>query len=128
MYFRLLAICVIGMLHLAGCSSSHVKTASDPSAGATIQIEVEDAETHLGHNINESNGHSVWCDGCRARLLTSGEPFVIYWINNAIKDSNYRFAKGEKYEVVFSGDIETGVMGYEGKCIELGQITEIKSL
>src|SRR5688572_2556436 len=110
MYLRLLVVSLIGMLHLASCSGSHVKTASNPnpSAGGTIQIEVEDAETHLGHNIDESNGHSVWCDGSHTRLLPSGEPLVIYWINNAIKNSTYRFSKGERYEVIFSGEIETG--------------------
>lgn len=91
-----------------------------------VQVEVMNAEEHFGHNINESGGHSVWCDGCKTRLVTSGDPFVIYWINNQIKDTTFRFKQGQKYSVWFTGDMETGVMAYEGKCIDLRKIVKVE--
>ena len=114
-----------GLAVLCGCSSSSPQRAGQDRA-QTIQIEVVTAEEHLGHNLNGSGGHSVWCDGCKARLVTSGEPFVIYWINNAIKGSGFQFKAARKYKVRFSGGVGTGVMAYQGKCIDLRQMVEVE--
>ncbi len=119
----MVALCALAAL--SGCSSVSPERAGQDGA-QTIQIEVVTAEEHLGHNITESGGHSVWCDGCKARLVSSGEPFVIYWINNAIKDSSFRFEAARKYKVLFTGDFGTGVMGYEGKCIDLQQVVKLE--
>jgi hypothetical protein len=69
--------------------------------------------------------HTVWCDGCRARRLPSGEAFVIYWINNTIKNTSFQFKENRKYTVTYTGALATGVMGYQGKCIDIRQIVEL---
>ena len=119
----LVALCALTALY--GCSSISPEHTGQDGAQA-IQIEVVTAEEHLGHNITESGGHSVWCDGCKAQLVSSGEPFVIYWINNAIKNSGFRFKAARKHKVLFTGDVGTGVMGYQGKCIELRQVVRVE--
>ena len=118
-------IALYALTILCGCSGVPSK---DTARGTSqvIQIEVVKAEEHLGHNINESGGHSIWRDGCRARLLPSGEPFVIYWINNAIKDTTFRFKASQKYRVTFTGVLETGVMSYQGKCLDVRQIVKLQ--
>jgi hypothetical protein len=95
-------------------------------ASQVVHIEVLNAEEHLGHNITESGIHTVWCDGCRARIVTTGEPFVIYWINNQISETAFRFDEGRKYTVYFTGEPGTGVMGYHGKCIDIGQVEKVE--
>jgi hypothetical protein len=108
-----------------GCSSTRTERAGKELA-QTVQIEVVKAEEHFGHNINESGGHSVWCDGYMTRLVDSGDPFVIYWINNQIKDTTFQLKHGQKYTVWFTGDVGTGVMAYQGKCIDLRQVVKLE--
>ena len=117
------------LVSFAGCSDAPPKAAHEEvpqnapqDIPQTVQIEILKAEEHLGHNINESGRHTVWYDGCRARLVDSGEPFVIYWVNGLRGDTPYEFEEGRKYTVRFTGEIESGVMGYEGKCIDLRQV------
>lgn len=100
------------------------RTGEKPSRA--IQIEVLAAQEHLGHNITARGVHTVWCDGCRARLADSGDPFVIYWINNQIKNTPFRFREGRKYTVWFTGELGSGVMGYQGKCIDIGQVVKVE--
>lgn len=90
-----------------------------------MQIVIDADEEHLGHNINESGGHSVWCDGVRARLLPSDEALMIYSINNPFSKSSYRLEKGHRYQVRFSGEFGTGIMAYDGKCLDLAQISQV---
>lgn len=110
---------------LCGCRSapSHATGEKTPRA---IDIEVVTAEKHLGHNITPEGVHTVWCDGCRARLVASGDPFVIYWINRQIGDTPFRFIEGRKYTVWFTGELQTGIMGYEGKCIDVLQVVKVE--
>ena len=113
------------LLAVCGCRSMPSnRTGEKPSRA--IDIEVVTAEEHLGHNIAEGNVHTVWCDGCRSRLAGSGDPFVIYWINNQIKNTPFRFGEGQKYTVWFTGELGTGVMAYQGKCIDIGQIVRVE--
>jgi len=119
------AIVLFVLATFCGCGSTRTDRLGN-ELSQTVQIEVVKAEEHLGHNINESGGHSVWCDGCRCRLVTSGDAFVIYWINKPIKDTAFRFKEGQKYTVWFTGNIGTGVMGYEGKCIDLRQVVKLE--
>jgi hypothetical protein len=109
-----------------GCSNQQEKA----TAGSItkIQIVVTEPDEHFGHNVDESSGHSIWCDGCSARIHLTGEPFVVYWINNAIKNSDYRFEKGQKYNISFEGGIGKGVMGLEGMCIGLEQVKAVSKL
>jgi hypothetical protein len=116
-------LCALAIV--CGCSSVPSKH-TDRDASQVIQIEVVKSEEHLGHNSNESGGHSVWCDGCRVRLAPSGDPFIIYWINNQIKDTTFRFKQGQKYTVWFTGDVGTGVMAYQGRCIDLRQVVKLE--
>jgi hypothetical protein len=118
-----IVLCVLATC--CGCSSFRTERAGN-ALSQRVQIEVVNAEEHFGHNINESGGHSVWCDGCRTRLVTSGDPFVIYWINNQIKETAYRFKQGQKYTVWFTGDIGSGVMAYRGSCIDLRQVVKLE--
>ena len=110
-----------------GCSSA-APLRTGKEGWQALQVEVVNADEHLGHNISEGGGHSVWCDGCRMRILATGEPFVIYWVNDAIKDTPFRFGQGRRYTVWFAGKIEKGVMGYEGKCIDIGQVVKLKKM
>jgi hypothetical protein len=118
---------VVAMLlpAVCGCRSapSHATGEKAPRA---IDIEVVTAQEHLGHNITEEGVHTVWCDGCRARLAGSGDPFVSYWGNNQIKNTSFRFREGRKYTVWFTGELQTGVMGYQGKCIDIGQVVRVE--
>jgi hypothetical protein len=100
----------------------------ESSPESTIRIVVDVAEEHLGHNVNESNGHSIWCDGCRAHELVSGDPFVIYWTNFTSRESRHSFVSGASYEVTFEGALGSGVMGFEGKCIDIDQVKQVKEL
>ena len=93
-----------------------------------LQVQVVNAEEHLGHNMTEAGTHSVWCDGCRTRIVSTAEPFVIYWVNNGIKDSGFCFLQGRTYKVWFSGIVEQAVMGYEGKCIDIAQVVRLEEL
>ena len=113
------------LLATCGCRSVLPNKAGEKPP-RTIDIEVVTAEEHLGHNIVEGNVHTVWCDGCRTRLVGSGEAFVIYWINNRIQNTPFRFSKGRKYTVWFTGELGAGVMGYQGKCIDIGQVTRVE--
>jgi hypothetical protein len=117
----------IAILLLAACgckSAPSNRTGEKPSRA--VDIEVVTANEHLGHNIAAGNVHTVWCDGCRTRLAGSGDPFVIYWINNQIKNTPFRFSQGQKYTVWYTGELGTGVMGYQGKCIDIRQIVRVE--
>jgi hypothetical protein len=113
------------LLAILGCRNT-VSNRAEEKAAQTVEIEVVAALEHLGHNFTEEGLHSVWCDGCRARLVPGGEPFVIYWINNRIKDTSFRFVAGRKYTVRFTGELKTGVMAYEGKCVDIGQVEQVE--
>lgn len=117
------ALCALTVL----CACNHSRPRHTARDGVqTIEIEVVAAAEHLGHDLTESGGHSAWCDGCRARLVATAEPFVIYWTNDAIRDSRFRFKAAQRYRLRFTGDVGTGVMAYQGKCIELGQVVELE--
>jgi len=120
---HLIALCMLTAI-CGSCNTSPHHAGED--ASQVIQIEILKADEHFGHSITESGGHSVWCDGCRARLVPSGDPFVIYWMNNAIKDAGFVLELGQKYRVRLTGDVGTGVMGYEGKCIDIRQVMELE--
>ena len=125
----LCCIMSIALICFAGCLYPNVDSWEEESSPESkIRIVVDVAEEHLGHNVNENSGHSVWCEGCRAHELVSGDPFVIYWTNATKGEERYKFVSGTSYEVSFDGEIGKGVMGFEGKCIDLTQVKEIKKL
>jgi hypothetical protein len=128
MRLQMIAPCFVGLLTLIGCTRKFDKVTASPTSGESVYIQIEDVETHLGHNVDESNGHSIWCDGCRCHVVPSGESFFVYWYNNANKNSDIEFEIGHKYEIRYAGEMGTGVMGYEGKCIDIAQIESIKEL
>jgi hypothetical protein len=121
------ALVPVVLLISCGC------TAAPQGHGATqvaraVQVEVVNADEHFGHNINEGGGHSVWCDGCRTRILETGEPFVVYWVNNRIEDTPFQFSQGRRYAVWFAGEMGKGVMAYEGKCVDIVQVVKVEEL
>ena len=118
-----IALCVVTALF--GCGRTSLRL-SGQDVSQMIQIEVVHAKEHLGHEIAASDGNPIWCDGCRARLLHSGDPFVIYWIDNAIENTSFRFDPGKKYTVVFTGQVGARIIGYEGKCIDLRQVVKLE--
>ena len=123
---KMIVLMVVLVAH-AGCESE--RPTNDGNADPrTLEIVVVESEEHLGHNILETGEHTVWIDGCTARIVESDEPFVIYWVNNAIKDSSWSFETGKTYRLRYSGDLETGVMGYQGKCIDVSQVEQLEEL
>jgi len=116
---------VVLLLAVCGCRSTPANKSGEKPSQA-IEIEVVKAQEHLGHNITEGLVHTVWCDGCRARVAGSNDSFVIYWVNNEIKNTPFRFSEGGKYTIWFTGELETGVMAYRGKCIDIGQIVRVE--
>ncbi len=121
------AVVAAGILALAGCALPSQHEAPGRPAGV-VRIEVVRTEEHLGHSINEGGGHSVWCDGTRARVIGTGEDFVVFWINNEIARLPYRFEEGRRYTVRYSGALGDAVMGYEGKCLHVGSITDVQPI
>ena len=91
-----------------------------------ITLTVIDANQHLGHNLTESGGHSVWIDACRGRLNGTDEEFVIWWNAGEIRDYPFKFEKGKTYKISFQGDVEDGVMGFEGKCLHVGKVKSVE--
>ena len=121
----LVAALISALSPLIGCQGRPPNTASRLPSVTTLQMVVEADEEHLGHNLDESGGHSVWCDGLRARLLPSDEALMIYSINRPFSKSAHRLEKGHRYQVRFTGELGTGIMAYDGKCLDLAQITEV---
>ena len=112
---------------LCGCvATPGAKSSSDSLRSVTI--DVVSAQEHFGHDISTEGVHTVWCDGCRARDTQTGEPLVIYWINHWIERTPHRFEKGRRYAVHFTGEEQTGVMGYAGRCIALEQVVRVTAL
>lgn len=91
-----------------------------------VTLTVIEAKQHLGHNITESGGHSVWIDACRGRLADSDEEFVIWWNGGEIRDHPFQFETGKTYRLAYEGDLETGVMGFEGKCIHIKRLKSVQ--
>jgi hypothetical protein len=121
MRYRMLVL----LLALCGCASASLGPAGVPAA-RSVRVEILNTDEHLGHNITTEGLHTVWVDGCRGRLLGTDEPFVVFWVNNRIKDSPFRFLQGRIYTIRYTGELETGVMGYTGKCIELRQVVGVE--
>jgi len=121
------AVAAAGLLALAGCAPpTQHEVAGQPAN--IVRIEVVRASEHLGHSIDQGGGHSVWCDGARARIVGTGEDFVIFWINTTPANLPFRFEEGRRYAVRYSGELEDAVMGYEGKCLHVGSITGVEPL
>ncbi|NQT85347.1 hypothetical protein HQ560_01195 [bacterium] len=122
---RTCALVPLVLAMLCGCNGK-LREQPGKDAPQRVRVEIVKAAEHLGHDTTVAGEHAVWCDGCRARVVGTGEPFVIYWINNQIKNTPFRFSEGRKYAVWFTGEVGTGVMAYQGKCIDIGQIVRVE--
>jgi len=109
---------------LGGCT--HPNTSDRIAECTRIVFQVVKASEHLGHSTDAEGRHAVWCDGCRGRLVDTGEDFVVWWSNNEIKDTPYRFENGKTYAIQFKGALDDGIMGYEGKCLHITQVVEMR--
>ncbi len=62
-------VCIVTLIgslsFLPGCRHPTQPTSDKPARPTTFQIVIKANEEHLGHNIDESGGHGVWCDGIR---------------------------------------------------------------
>jgi hypothetical protein len=112
------------LLVFGGCASAPRELA-DSQALQSVRVEILNADEHLGHNITTEGLHTVWVDGCRGRVAGTDEPFVIFWVNNRIKDSPFRFSNGRTCTIRYTGELEKGVMGYMGKCLDLRQVAAV---
>ena len=123
------SIAVVSAAVLSGCTAS-AKHATQAET-RTVSFRVEKASQHFGHSTSEVDGmlvHPAWIDGCRGRLISSGEPFVIWWNNNEIRDLPFGFEEGKAYLLRFQGEPETGIMGYKGKCLHIRRILDSREI
>ena len=119
---------VLAIVVLCGCSVLQHDTQSK-AATASIVFRVTKAKEHLGHDTEAvTHIHRFWYDGCMGILVDSKEKFVIWWMNNEIQSTPYRFEDGKTYSIQFKGDLEAGVMGYEGKCLRVTKIIGMKEM
>jgi len=114
---------VLAMM-LGGCT--RLSTSGRTARDARIVFQVVKASEHLGHSTDAEGGHAVWCDGSRGRLADTGEDFVVWWSNNEIKDTPYRFEGGKTYTIQFKGALDDGIMGYEGRCLHISGIVQMR--
>jgi hypothetical protein len=113
------------LLALCGCAAPPPEPAGAPAV-RSVRIEILEENEHFGHNITPEGLHTVWVDGCRGRIAGTVEPFVVFWVNNRIKDSPFRFLAGRTCTIRYTGELETAVMGYTGKCIDLRQVAGVE--
>ena len=114
---------------LSGCAASARQATR--AEMHTVSFRVEKASQHFGHSTSEVDGmlvHPAWIDGCRGRLIRSGEPFIIWWNNNEIRDLPFRFEEGRTYLLQFQGEPDTGIMGYKGKCLHIRRVLESRKI
>jgi hypothetical protein len=91
---------------------------------------VDDPNSHLGHSFARAGGthyHPHWIDGCRGRIVGTGEKFVVWWNNNEIKDTPFTFEAGATYDICYEGKLEDAVMGYKGKCLHVRRLVSVKA-
>ena len=127
---RISAFLSIVFLVLCGCDDTPSSNTSEPQTdeqpSQSVNIEIVSAEEHFGHDTNEDGVHEVWIDGFKARNEETGEPFAVYWMNSQIKDTPFQFDQGQTYTVRFTGEIQDGVMGYEGQCVDITQVVKVE--
>ena len=121
---RISMVMFVALLTVTGCALRPGRVSAQ-EAVHTVNLESLSGVEHLGHDTNENSVHTVWIDGVRARVVGTGEPFVIFWVNSKLEDTPFRFAPGKRATVTFVREIQDGVMGYEGKCIDLEQVREV---
>jgi hypothetical protein len=110
---------------VSGCASSAGRAAQTALRTATIRMQK--TNVHFGHSTAQRDDmlvHPDWIDGCTGSLVGTGEPFAIWWNNNEIRDLPLRFEAGKTYLVEFRGEMGTGIMGYEGKCLHVQSIVK----
>lgn len=130
----LLAIAGCGAAPSASDGPTGAKVANNPAPAANykatrLTIRVLNADEHLGHSTaaEGSSVHPVWCDGCRAQIVgKKDEELMLWWDNGEIMNYPFQFQDGKTYTLHIQGEFGDGVMGYQGKCIHVGQVLKVE--
>jgi hypothetical protein len=104
---------------------------SDDDAGTrSLTFRVTKANEHLGHSTAIVGGHSVhtqWCDCARGSLIDTNEEFVVWWMNNEIRDLPFKFEEGKTYLISLNGDIEVDGM-VRGKSVRATRVAKVEAV
>jgi len=113
---------------LADLRAAKVAAAKDNDGN--LVLRVWQAKMDLGHFTAEgsSNVHPAQYEGCYSLSVRTGEQVVIWWVNNEIEQTPFRFEAGKTYEIQYRGEFEDSVMGFRGKCLPITRLTKVKSL
>jgi len=111
---------------LADLRAAKVAAAKDNDG--SLVLRVWQASMVFGHSTAEgsSSVHPAQYEGCYSLSVRTGEQVVIWWVNNEILQTPYRFEAGKTYEVQYQGEFEDGVMGFRGKCLPIARLTKVK--
>ncbi len=123
------ALTLAASLLLTGCDKKSEDGNQPVENKNSLRFTIKEPQEHLGHSSDIIEGHyihPVWIDGCRGRLVDSNEDFIIWWSNeDELRGLPLKFQAEKTYEIRFSGELETGIMGYKGKCIQAKRIEEL---
>lgn len=110
-----IALLLLVSAFLSGCATSK-----------QLVFQVTNPDEHLMHSIAEGGIHPHWYDGCRGQIPETGETILIWWNNNAIRDTGFAFSKGKTYVATFQGDFGDDFVEGKGKSLEIGQLVTLK--
>jgi len=104
------------------------KVAAAKDNDGSLVLRVWQANMDFGHSTAEgsSNLHPAQYEGCYCMSVRTGEQIVIWWVNNEIQQTPFRFEAGKTYEVQYKGEFEDGVMGLRGKCLHIGKLIKVQ--
>jgi hypothetical protein len=117
---------LMALVWLVGCAGAPENV--DRGQGTQVTFRVTQAQEHLGHSTEagESSGHPVWIDGCRGRIVGTEEEIMVWWNGGEITDFPFQFESGNTYKLTIKGTFGDGVMGFQGKCLHIGQVLKVK--
>jgi hypothetical protein len=100
--------------------------AKSPPPLHSLLFTVDEPRKHLGHDTEKSTGiHRASYDGAVGRLTDFDEPFAVYWDHFAAAGPAFNFEKGKTYRIEYRGDLQGGVIGHEGKCLDASRMVNV---